>query len=209
MIACSKTTTWTSATFLHLRIGSAGSRCIVVVLTLALFGCAFYRPQSAPNLNSLAQARTQSDGRVRVSAAVLSAEESSKVFGVPLYDPGVQPVWFSIENQDHVPYAFLSVSVDPNRFSPLEAAYRNHHRLSPLANYRMNAFFLQNVIVPIIPPGKTISGFVYTNEELGAKYAQVQLVGPKGTKPKLFSFVLPVPGLRTHYNELLMSGHFR
>jgi LssY-like putative type I secretion system component LssY len=208
MIAGPKTTARTE-TLLHFRMGDARMKGVIALLTLAFFGCTIYRPQPAVNLNSLAQARTQSDGKIRVTAAALSAEESRKIFDVSLYDSGVQPVWFSIENQDHVPYAFLSVSVDPNRFSPLEAAYRNHHRLSPLANDRMNAYFVQNEIVQMIPPGKTISGFVYTNEELGAKYAQVQLVGPKGIKPKLFSFLLPVPGLRTHYNELLISGHFR
>jgi hypothetical protein len=192
-----------------MRIRNAGGKAVTVGLTLALFGCTIYRPQPAANLNSLAQARTQTDGKVRVSAAVLSAEESRKVFGVPVYDSGIQPVWLSIANQDHVPYAFLSVSVDQNMFSPLEAAYRNHHRLFLLANDKMNAYFVQNQMAQIIPPGKTVSGFVYTNEELGAKYTQVQLVGPKGTTPKLFSFLLPVPGLRTHYNELLMSGHFR
>jgi LssY C-terminus len=182
---------------------------MIIVLTLACCGCTMYRPQPAVNLASLPQLRTQIDGKVRVSAAVLTAEESRKVFGVAVYDSGVQPVWLSIENQDHVPYAFLAVSVDQNRFSPLEAAYRNHHRLFLLANDRMNAYFLQNEMSQIIPPGRTISGFVYTNEELGAKYTQVQLVGPKGINPKLFTFLLPVPGLRTHYHELLMSGHLR
>jgi hypothetical protein len=39
------------------------------------------------------------------------------VFGVTVYDSGVQPVWVSIENKDHVPYAFFASSVDQNRFS--------------------------------------------------------------------------------------------
>jgi hypothetical protein len=56
---------------------------------------------------------------VTITAAVLSAEESKRVFGVPVYDSGVQPVWLSLENQDNVPYACLLVSVDQNRFSPL------------------------------------------------------------------------------------------
>jgi hypothetical protein len=192
-----------------MRIRNAGGKAVTVSLTLALFGCAIYRPQPALDLNSLPQLRTQSAGRVRISAAVLTAEESRRVFGVPVYDSGVQPVWLSIENQDTVPYALLSGSIDQNRFSPLEAAYRNHYRLFLLANAPMNAYFLQNEIGPIIPAGRTISGFVYANKDLGAKYAQVLLVGPKGTKPKLVSFLLPVPGFRTHYNAVLVSERFR
>ena len=193
---------------LHFRIDNAGRNVIIAALTLALFGCTlFYRPQPAANLNSLEQVRTQTDGKVRISAAVLSAEESRRVFGVALYDSGVQPVWVSIENRDHVPYVLLSGSIDENRFSPLEAAYRNHYRLFVLANHRMNKYFLQSEMAAIIPPGKVVSGFVYTNEDLGARYAQIVLVGPKGTKPKIASFLLPVPGLRTHYNALLVNGH--
>jgi LssY C-terminus len=194
---------------LHSQIRNAVRQTAIIGLTLALSGCTIYHPQPTVNLNSLAQARTQSDGQVRIIAAVLSAEESRSVFGVPVYDSGVQPVWLSIENQDHVPYAFLSASVDQNRFSPLEAAYRNHYRLFFLANERMNAYFLQNAMGQIIPPGRTVSGFVYTNQDLGAKYAQVELVGPKGTKRKLLSFLLSVPGLRTHYSAPLANARYR
>ena len=202
-------TTRTEGTFLHSLIRNAGRKAVIVGLILALSACTIYQPQPAINLNSLAQARTQSDGLVRITAAVLSAEDSRSVFGVPVYDSGVQPVWLSIENQDHVPYAFLSVSVDQNMFSPLEAAYRNHYRLLFVANERMNAYFLRNAIGQIIPPGRTVSGFVYANQDLGAKYAQVELVGPKGTKPKLLSFLLPVPGLRMHYNAALVNVRYR
>jgi hypothetical protein len=102
-----------------MRIRNADGKAVTVGLTLALFGCAIYRPQAALDLNSLPQLRTQSAGRVRISAAVLTAEESRRVFGVPVCDSGVQPVWLSIENQDTVPYALLSGSIDQNRFSPL------------------------------------------------------------------------------------------
>jgi LssY C-terminus len=208
MNACSNSTTRTGGAWLHLRIRNTGRKGGIIVLTLALFGCTIYRPQPSVNLSSLTQARTQSDGHVRITAAVLSAAESKKVFGVPVYDSGVQPVWLRIENQDHVPYALLSGSVDENRFSPLEAAYRNHYRLFFLANERMNVYFLQNAIGQIVPAGGIVSGFVYTNKDLGAKYAQVELVGLQGTKPKLLSFLLPVPGLRTHYNAALVSKRY-
>jgi hypothetical protein len=124
----------------------------------------------------------QRAGPVRVTAAVLGAEESRSVFGVPVYDSGVQPVWLNIENQDRVRYAFFSSSVDQNRFSPLEAAYRNHYRLFFAANDKMNVYFFQNAMGQIIPPGKTVSGFVYTNRDLGAKYAHNELAVGTGAR---------------------------
>jgi hypothetical protein len=181
----------------------------LVGLAVALAGCTIYKPHASLNVGSLSQVRRQSDGPIRVTAAVLSAEQSKGVFGVPVYDSGVQPVWLSIENRDHVPYAFFASSVDQNRFSPLEAAYRNHYRLFFAANDRMDRYFLQNEIGQIVPAGNTVSGFVYTNRDLDAKYAQVELIGPKGTKPKLLSFLLPVPGPRTQYDEPSLSVHYR
>jgi hypothetical protein len=209
MIACSKPSRRTIRAFLRLRIQSAGKRGILGLLTVATFACTIYRPQPPVDLNSLPQARTQSDGQVRITAAVLTAEESKKIFAVPVYDSGVQPLWLSIDNQDHVPYAFLAVSVDQNMFSPLEAAYRNHYRLFVFANAQMDAYFLQNAIAQTIPPSSTVSGFAYTNKDLGAKYTQIELVGPVGTKPKLLSFLLPVPGFRTQNDALLVSKRYK
>ena len=151
------------------NLRKASKTAVLFGLTLAFCGCTIYRPQPAIDPNSLPQFRTQNDGSVRVSAAVLSAEESRKIFGVSVYESGVQPVWLSIENHDHVPNAFVSVSVDPDRFSPEEVAYRNHYRLLFLTNGTMNSYFLRNAMSQTIPPGKTVSGFVYANEELGAK----------------------------------------
>ena len=209
MIACSKPSRRTVRAFLRLRIQNIVKRSIVGLLTVATFGCSVYRPQPLVDLNSLPQARTQSDGEVRITAAVLTAEESKEIFAVPVYDSGVQPLWLSIDNHDRVPYAFLRVSVDQNMFSPLEAAYRNHYRLFVFANAQMDAYFLQNAIPQVIPPGSTVSGFVYTNKDLGAKYTQIELVGPRGTKPKLLSFLLPVPGFRTRYDALLVSERYK
>jgi LssY C-terminus len=183
-------------------------KALIVGLTLTLYACAIYRPQPEVNLDSLPQLRTQSEGRIRISAAVLSAQESKRFFGVRVYDSGVQPLWLSIRNQDQVPYALLAISVDQNLFSPLEAAYRNHYRLSFFENEKMNAYFIQNAIAHIVPPGKTISGFFYTNKDLGEKYTQVELVGPKGTNPKLVSFLLLVPGFRAHYSTPLINLHY-
>jgi LssY C-terminus len=195
--------------FLYSLIRLAARKLSLVGLAVTLTGCTVYKPHPDLMVGSLSQVRTQSDGPVRVTAAVLGAEESKRIFGVAVYDSGVQPVWLSIENRDYVPYAFFSTSVDQNLFSPLEAAYRSHYRIFLVANEEMNACFLQNAIGQIIPAGNTVSGFVYTNRDLGAKYAQVELVGPKGTKPKQFSFLLPVPGSRTHYDEVALSPSYR
>ena len=72
------------------------------------------------------RAQTQQEGKVRVTAAVLSAEESQEIFDVPLYKRGVQPIWLEIENKKKEPVWFLPTSVDRDYFSPLEVAFANN-----------------------------------------------------------------------------------
>src|SRR5215831_12632498 len=169
--------------FLLSQLRRRAGRTVALGLTLALSACSFfYRPKPSIDLDSLPQARTQTDGPVRVTAAVLSPEQSTEVLGVSVYDSGIQPVWLSIEN---------------------------HDRLFPYANSLMNEYFLDNAIGTIIPPGGTISGFVYANAELGAKFAQVELVGPKGTKPRILHFLLTIPGVAAHYDPQRVNSLYK
>jgi hypothetical protein len=59
---------------------------------------------------------------VRVSAAALSADESAAVYGSPLADKLIQPVWIEVENNEDVPYWMMFAGLDPNFFPASEAA---------------------------------------------------------------------------------------
>ena len=61
-------------------------------------------------------------GEVRVSAAALSADESAAVYGSPLADKMIQPVWIEVENNEDVPYWLMFAGLDPNFFPASEAA---------------------------------------------------------------------------------------
>jgi hypothetical protein len=164
------------------------------------FGCTSYRPQPLPEVALLAQAVTKSEGSVRVSVAVLDQQQNNAVFGAPLINVGIQPVWLRIDNDDTVPYILLPHNVDANAFSPLEAAYKSHYRFSSAANEKMDEHFAQLSIPKLIPPGTSISGFVYANLDLGIKEAVVTLIGPQQIKN--FTFFFSPPGLKTHYREV-------
>ena len=47
----------------------------------------------------LDRAQSQTKGPVRVTAAVPSAKETKQLFGAPLYQRNVQPVWLEIEKE--------------------------------------------------------------------------------------------------------------
>ena len=100
------------------------------LILLALTGCATYNPRPIDAVPFMERAQTQYEKNIRITAAVPSAEESKKLFGVDLYERGVQPIWLKIENQDEEPVYFLPVGLDPDYFSPIEAAYVNHFSYS-------------------------------------------------------------------------------
>ncbi len=168
---------------------------------------------------------TQRRDDLEVRVAVLDGAASRKFFGVPMARRGIQPVWVHIVNRSQRPYRLQFVALDPNHFSPLEAAALNHYSggkrlfgygllawlflplliLLPIkllavrrANRKMDAFFLEHAFrMRPIPPGGEQAGVVFTNLSEGTKVVLVRLLGPDGFKD--FEFSLTVEGLRADY----------
>ena len=168
---------------------------------------------------------TQRRDDLEVRVAVLDGAASRKFFGVPMARRGIQPVWVHVVNRSDRPYRLQFVALDPNHFSPLEAAALNHYSggkrllgfgllawlflplliLLPIkllavrrANRKMDAFFLEHAFrMRPIPPGGEQAGFVFTNLSEGNKVVLVRLLGPDGLQD--FEFSLPVEGLRADH----------
>jgi LssY-like putative type I secretion system component LssY len=201
----------TSQSVPSLRTMGANMRALMFIGILVggwlVGGCTSYRPQPWSEIALLAHAKTKNDGAVRVSAAVLTEEQNKALFGASLVDVGMQPVWLRIENNDTVPYILFPHNVDPQAFSPLEAAYRSHYRFAPATNEEMDAYFVKRSIGKIVPPGATITGVIYTNLDLGIKEVVVTLVGPQ--RIKNVTFFLAPSGLHTHYAEVDFATLYR
>ena len=162
---------------------------------LILIGCTpSFHPRPLEKVNFMQRAQTQTHGNLRVTAAVLGAEETLQVFGFPLYKKGVQPVWLQVENNEKEPTWFLPVGLDPDYFSPLEVTYPYHRAFKPTYNRQIDTYFMQQAMGMYIAPGTARSGFVFTNLDLGTKIFNVDLVGDDND-PKTFTFFIPVPGL--------------
>ena len=168
---------------------------VTTLLVLTAFGCASFDPRPLDDLPFVERAQTKSDGKVTVSVAALSAEESEAAFGVDLAAHGIQPVWVSIDNQDDTPYYFPMTGVDTEYFSPLEAAYKSRFTFGGSANQRMDAHFEDMAFKNPVIPGALVSGFVFTNLDAGSKFVNVDLIW--GPRRKHLTFSVPVPGLRT------------
>jgi hypothetical protein len=178
--------------------------CVIVALRAIVWRLLTtpYRPE--PGLRTFeSRAQTQENSRAQVTVAVLDAVEAARLFGVPLARRGIQPVHLSIVNRSDKLIRLQLVRIDPNYYTPLEAAASNHFsivkRLSafgligwlffPLlvlvpfklitayrANRQMDEFFGSIAFhLRPIPPGGTSAGFVFTSFDAGTKIVHVSL----------------------------------
>lgn len=177
-------------------------RCQVAspLLLLFLMACASFDPQPIQELRFQERAQTQTRDGITVTTAVLSRDEAKQAFGVDLASQQIQPVWFEIQNDSGLPYAFMLTGVDPNYFSAHEAAYMSHLFWRPRTNRKMDDLFDAHALNPDLPPNSHRSGFVFTSLKLGTKEVRVRLFGP--ARKEEFEFFVAGSGFRADYNEV-------
>ena len=69
-----------------------------ILVSLVFIGCAQFQHKLPETLPFMDRSQTKTDGEVRVTVAVPSAEESEQIFGFPLAGKNIQPVWLEVEN---------------------------------------------------------------------------------------------------------------
>jgi hypothetical protein len=167
-----------------------------------------YAPQPAYH-PFLLNSQSQENQQAQVTVAILDAAKTHQVFGVPLARRGIQPVYLRIVNRSSASLRLQLVRIDPNYYTPLEAAAANHFsiikRLSAFgfigvfffwllalvpiklvtayrANRRMNEFFqAQAFHLRPIEPGAVSEGFVFTPFDAGTKIVHVSLHATGGS----------------------------
>jgi hypothetical protein len=85
----------------------------------------------------------------------------------------------------------------------------------PSDHWRIDDYFRNSRLPYRIRPGKTVSGFVFTNLDKGVKYINVELLGIQVRQIRRFDFLANVPDLNVDYakvkteiqrNELYKEG---
>ncbi len=170
-----------------------------IALLFMFFGCSSkYKPGTLQETTYLENAQNMSRNGISVTASVLSAQESFKLFGVDLESEGIQPVWLKIVNDTDDVLVFLPIALDPDYFSPNEAAFLNHRKFQKATNKKMDEHFTEyGIDLEIIDPKSEISGIVFTNIDPGIKYVNVVVAGGETTERFLFYF--EVPGIQADY----------
>ena len=174
-----------------------------VVIALFLCSCAT-TPQNDSALNYKSRATSRTEGGLRVYASVLSAEDSVAVYGAPVAQKGIQPVWIEVQNDDPVSYFLMSPGLDPNFFPASEAAEAFADSKALVTKDELDQRFRRLAFHNPVLPGQTVSGFVLTNLREGAKLVQLDLVASGGAKT--FSILMVVPGFHADYH---VSAVFR
>jgi hypothetical protein len=162
------------------------------VLALASAGCASSNRIAIETLAYKSRLLSADEGRIRVSVAVLSADEGRTVYGVPLSRKGIQAVWIEVENREDSAFWLLSMGLDPDFFPASEAAEAFAREDGELTQ-RFQRLSFQNPA----RPGATTSGYLLTNLDEGVKLVQVDLAA--SGEWRSFSFLAPVPGFRADY----------
>ena len=174
---------------LHHLLGNA---LYAASLSLGVAGCATWQAPADFNDGGLrARAVTASRPDVHVAAAVLSAEDSRRMFGADVNETGVQSVWIEVRNQTPEPLWLLSPGTDPDYFSPLEVAWSMHTPLAWATNARIDDQFDRLGFESPILPGETRAGVLFVNPERLTRLLNIDLLQREGLIP--FSLFLPVP----------------
>ena len=180
-------------------------RLLFVVLALALAGCGgrayVYEPVDTGRF--LSATEQEAEGPVRVSTSIPGREETERIFGIDLYDQGIQPVWLQIENTGDSLARYAPVSTDPEYFAPLEVAYVNRRGYSKEARKEMDERFHNLAMPRYIAAGEIRSGFVFTHADPGAKGFNVDVFS--GGESYNFTFLMRVPGFEPDYAKLNLS----
>ena len=141
----------------------------------------------------------ETQGDVRVTAAVPSAAETFAVFGFSLYGRNIQPVWVQIENLGDKNLWFLPSGVDSAYFTPIETSFRQQERI-PVLDWALGRNYYDKSMSIEVKHGGSQSGYVFTRLDQGTKTFNVDVAG----EDDFFrmSFYIPVPGLRLDHYEV-------
>jgi hypothetical protein len=171
---------------------------VAIFVGCILAACAATRSTvSVPGYQNRAVTRTE--GGIEVSTAVLSPEEGAALYGVPLADRNIQPVWIEVRNREDRRYFLLSPGLDPNFFPASEAAEAFAGTASPEQRVDLDRRFRSLAFHNPVGPGETVSGFVLTHLNEGAKLVQIDLVARE--RARTFSIFVPVPGFEADYTR--------
>ena len=168
----------------------------LAALALALQGCATTKPAPLDPLAYKARTKDSVSGGVTVRVAVPTAAEAEGIYGVGLKSQLIQPVWVEVRNESHGIYWFLPSGLDPDYFSPSEAAFA-FGTGSEDADRGLSEKFTALQFKNPVRPASSSAGFVLVNLDEGFKAVNIDLISRQDVKS--FSFIIPDPDFKADF----------
>ena len=168
----------------------------LATLLLVMQACATAKP---PPVNPLAfKSRTKSNVNedVTVTVAVPTAAETQAIYGVELAAKRIQPVWLEVKNDSADTYWFLPSGLDPEYFSPSEAAFAFYSD-NDESNRQLDEKFQKLNFQNPIREESTKSGYVLVNLDEGFKAVDIDLISRETVKS--FSFIIADPDFKADF----------
>jgi hypothetical protein len=145
----------------------------------------------------------ETEGYLRLTTGVASADEARDIFGVNLYSRNVQPIWLQVENLGETDMWLLPFGIDVAYYTPLETASR-HFSLERLLQNRAVEEFQQRKMARMVKAGEVRSGYIFSRVDEGTKSFNVDVVTTTESTYRM-TFFIPVPGLRLDHYETEVS----
>lgn len=172
------------------------SRCLIGACLL----CAATLTAQGQNSTFLERGQSQREADVAITVAVPSASETEELFGVPLYEKKIQPVWINISNNRESSITFLPLGLDPQYFTAIESALLGSGGAGK-ADTAIRKFFFDRKLNTFINPGETRSGFIFTTLQEGTKSFNVDVYTDDDQLVN-FTFFVRVPGLKVDHLDI-------
>ena len=168
----------------------------MAVVAFVIQGCTTTKPLPADPLAYKNRTKSSVNGDVAVTVAVPTIAEAQVIYGVDLASKHIQPIWVEVKNDGTSPYWFLPSGLDPNYYSPSEAAFA-FHTGSDDANRERDEKFQKLQFQNPVRPGTTQAGFVLVNLDEGFKAIDIDLISREDVKS--FSFIIVDPDFKADF----------
>ena len=168
----------------------------LATLLLVMQACATAKPPPVDPLAYKNRTESSVNEDVTVTVAVPTISEAQAIYSVELSSKHIQPVWVEVKNDSADTYWFLPLGLDPEYFSPSEAAFA-FHTDSDETNRQLDEKFQNLQIQNPVRPGSTEAGFVLVNLDEGFKAIDIDLISREAVKS--FSFIMSDPEFRADF----------
>jgi hypothetical protein len=171
---------------------------------LPVFAGASGAPPPDEDLLPVNLPRTQAQSRdgVTVRVTIPPGAAAAQIFGAPMAEHGIQPVWIHIENDSEFDYWLMNIALDPDYYSPDEAALVAGAKLGKEERARLTATLRAKAMPRFQGRHTANEGYVYASYLRGGRFVDVLLSGPGRTPRFRFAVLLPTQGFDYERSEL-------